>query len=230
MASLEMALIFGLILTLIQYHVGRMRSFYLRHRRALSTFSAGIVLSYLVFHLLPAVYQVQGRLSKVVYLSVLGGVTLVFVLDRHINRHRVKYRIRSEMKEAHAVLLFVYHILIGIAFITFSQSFLGLLLFFIPVSLFAAFSSISMKEIYEIEGESGFARSILAASAFIGMLLAALIPVSRLLYFPLLGFIGGSVLYVALNDVFREPERKGGFFFWGIFSYSAFTILAWTVF
>jgi len=227
---MELALFFGILMALIQYNAGKMRGFYLKHRRTLSTFSAGVVVSYLVLHLLPAIYHVQGRLSKAVYLSILGGITLVFLLDKHINKHRIKYKIRAEMKEEHAVLLFVYHIFIGIAFITFSQSFLDLLLFFIPISLFTAFSSISMKEIHEIERESLFASAILAASTFIGMLLASVIPVSRLLYFPLLGFIGGSVLYIILNDVMREPERKGGWFFWGIFSYSALTILIWIIF
>ncbi len=230
MPSLEIALIFGIILALIQYHANKMSGFYLKHRRTLSTFSAGIVLSYLVLQLLPAIYQVQGRLSKFVYLSMLGGIALVFLLDKHISRHRFKYKIRSEIREEHAVSLFVYHILLGIAFIGFSESFLDLLLFFIPLALFGTFSSFSIKEIYDIEREADSVTATLSGSILIGMILATIIPVSRLLYFPLLGLMAGSILYIILNDVFREPERKNSYFFFGILIYSAIIGLMWWIF
>ncbi len=230
MVPIWLAVFFGVLLSLVHYYAVRMQDFYLRHKKKVSTFSAGVFLAYLVLYLLPAVYQVQGRLSKVVFVSLLAGLAFFFLIDNHISKHKIKYKIRAEIREEHAVSLFVYHILIGIAFINFSSNFLDLLLFFIPLALFGAFSSISMREIYEIEKEGGFLRILLSSSTLIGIFLAAVIPVSRLLYFPLLGFIGGSVFYIIMNDVIRENERKNQWFFWGMLSYAAIIGLVWAVF
>lgn len=230
MASLELALVFGILLAFVHYYSGRMQDFYLRHKRVLSTFSSGVVISYLVLDLLPAIYQVQGRLSKVTFVSLLSGIAIFFLIDSHISRHKMRYKLKSEIREEHTVSLFVYHVLIGIAFIAFSESFLDLLLFFIPLALFSAFNSISLKEVYEIEREPELVRVILSASTLIGALLATIVPVSRLLYFPLLGFIGGSVFYITLNDVIREPERKIRYFFWGMAAYTAIIGFTWWVF
>src|SRR3989344_565345 len=112
----------------------------------------GVVLLFL--HILPSIYQVQGRLSKVAFASILAGLALFFIVDRHIGKHKLRYKIKSEIREEHAVSLFVYHILIGIAFINFTADIVTLTLFFIPIALFTAFSSLSMKEVYEIEREN----------------------------------------------------------------------------
>ena len=227
MASLELAVFFGLLVLLVQLSMDRLQGFYIRNRRALAGFSGGVFISYLVLDVLPAIYQVQGRLSKAVFLTILGSVSLMFLVDRHIGKHRMIYKIKAEMREEHAVVLFVYHILVGIIFITFSQDFLTLLLFFIPVVLFTAFSSLSLREVYEIEKETGFVKVVLSAATLIGIVLATLIPVSRLLYFPLLGFVGGSVFYIVIGDAMRDSEKKSMFFFWGILAYTILIGVSW---
>lgn len=229
MASIEVAAFFGLLIVLIQLAVDRASGFYLRNRRRLAAFSGGIALSYLALAVLPVIYQVQGRLSKVVFLSFLGSITLLFLIDRHIGSHRMIYKIKSEIREEHAVSLFVYNIIVGIAFIAFSTDFIQLLLFFVPVVLFTAFSSLSIREVYEIEKETGVVKLVLSGSTLIGILLATIIPISRLLYFPLLGFVGGTIFYIVLSDVTKE-EKKSAYFFWGILIYTGLIGLAWWLF
>ena len=238
MASLELALFFGLLILLIQLSLDRMQSLHsmsqksnsLWNRRSLSAFSGGVFISYLLLDVLPSVYQVQGRLSKLVFLTFLGSISLLFLLERHIGSHRLVYRIKAEMREEHAVILFVYHILVGIAFIAFSPNFSTLLLFFIPVALFTAFSSMSLREVYEIEKESSFVKFVLSASTLIGIALATAIPVSRLLYYPLLAFVGGSVFYVVMSDVLKNADKKSIYFFWGIVLYTAIIGVFWLAF
>src|SRR3989338_7599523 len=181
MATLEISLLFGILLLLVHLSLEKMQGFYVRNKKPLYAFSGGVFISYLVLHLLPTIYQVEGRLSKLVFLSLLAGIAFLFILDTHISKHRIKFKIRAETREQHVVAFFVYHIMIGIAFITFSQSVLDLFIFFIPVALFTAFSSLSMKEIYEIENESQPLKLLLASSTFIGIILATLLPVSRIL-------------------------------------------------
>lgn len=232
MASLEVSLFFGILLLLIHLSFEKIQGFYIRNKKTLYAFSGGVFISYLILHILPAIYQVQGKLSKAVFLSILAGISLIFVLDRHTARHRIKYKIRAETREEHAVAFFVYHIIIGIAFITFSQNFLDLFLFFIPIGLFTAFSSLSIKEIYDIEGESQILKLLLAGSTFIGIILATILPVSRVLYYPLLGFVGGSILYVILKDVIKEVDRdtKSFYFIVGVALYSGIISLVWWLF
>jgi len=230
MATLEISLLFGILLLLVHLSLEKIQGFYVRNKKPLYAFSGGVFISYLVLHLLPTIYQVEGRLSKLVFLSLLAGIAFLFILDTHISKHRIKFKIRAETREQHVVAFFVYHIMIGIAFITFSQSVLDLFIFFIPVALFTAFSSLSMKEIYEIENESQPLKLLLASSTFIGIILATLLPVSRILYYPLLGFISGSVFYIILNDVMRDVDKKSLYFVWGILAYSAFISFIWILF
>ena len=222
-----MSIIFGVIIFLTHFFSDKLQNFYLNHRKSFSAFSGGIFISYLILYLFPAIYQVQGRLSKLVFLSVLSGVAIFFIIDRHISKHKLKYKVRAEIREEHAVSLFIYHILIGIAFISFSNNFLDLLIFFIPVVLFTAFSTLSMREVYEIERENDVIKAVLSTSTLIGIFLASVIPISRLLYFPLLGFIGGSIFYIIIKEVVGETERKPFYFVWGIILYSAFIGSLW---
>ncbi len=230
MAAFEISLFFGILLLLIHLSLERFQGFYIRNKRALYAFSGGVFISYLGLHILPAIYQVQGRLSKLVFLSFLVGIALFYLLDTHISKHRIRYKIRAETREEHAVGFFVYHIIIGIAFITFSESILDLFLFFIPIALFTAFSSLSMKEIYEIENESQLVKLLLAGSTFIGIILATLLPVSRTFYFPLLGFISGSIFYIILNDVMNTNEKRSPYFIWGMTLYAGIIGLFWILF
>ncbi len=230
MVSFDVALLFGLAILLIHFFSDKMQDIYIRHKKGLVAFSGGVTLSYLFLYIFPAIYQVQGRLSKVVFVSVLIGLGIFFILDRHISRHKMPYKVKAEIREEHAVALFIYHILIGIAFVGFSASFADLLIFFVPIALLTAFSSVSMIEVYEIEKENTSIKAILSTSTLIGMILASIIPISRLLYFPLLGLIGGSLLYLIMNDVIREPERKSFYFFWGMLAYGGIIGVIWWLF
>ncbi len=230
MASIEYALFFGILLFLANFSAHSLRAPFILHKRKIYAFSGGVFLSYLILHILPAIYTVQGRLSKVAFVSILAGLLLVFLIDMHISRHRLKYKIRSEIREEHAVTLFVYHILIGMSFIAFPAGFLDLFLFFIPVAMFTVFSSLSIREVYEIDAETSQTKLLLSASSLVGVFLATIIPVSRVLYFPLLGFISGSILYIIFSDLLREVDKKSGYFFWGVLFYTTVIGLVWVLF
>lgn len=230
MATLEISLFFGILLLLVHIFLDTVPGFYTRNKKRLYAFSGGVFLSYLTLHILPVIYNVEGRLSRIVFFSFLAGIGLLFGLDAHISKQKIIYKIRAETREVHVVAFFVYHIIIGIAFITFSQGLIDLLLFFIPIILFTAFSSLSLKEIYEIDNESQLLKLLLSGSTFIGIMLATILPVSRILYFPLLGFIGGSIFYIILNDLMKDNDRKSFYFIWGILLYSAFIGFVWWLF
>ena len=227
MVSLDLALLFGVVILFVHFFSDKLREIYIKHKKGLVSFSGGILVAYIVLYILPAIYQVQGRLSKVAFASVLVGMGVFFAIDRYISKHKLIYKVKAEIREEHAVALFIYHILIGIAFINFSTSLLDLFIFFVPLVLFTVFSSVSMIEVYDIEKENTAIKAVLSTSTLIGMVLASIIPISRLLYFPLLGLIGGSLLYLVMADAFKDNEKKSFWFLWGIIVYGAIIGLLW---
>ena len=222
----------GFILGIVHYASEWLHLLGHARRMRVVSFTGGVFLSYLVLHLLPQLFTGNAFLDRVSLLSVLAGFSLFHLAEKHIYRHEAKSpeELRRELKEAHAIAFFAYHFILGIALVNVIAR-AGLaagLLFFIPLLLIAAMSSLSLKAVHGQIRQRKAVKLLLSASTLLGMAAASAFPLTPLLYGMLFGFVVGALFFVAIVDSIPR-ERKGEplFFILGAALYSLLIGVTW---
>lgn len=195
------------------------------------SFTGGIFITYLILHLLPQVYQENLFMTRVAVMSLLIGFALFHTLEKYIYQHESGPRLKKDLRRAHSIMFFAYHIIIGIILVTLTRFDLvsGVLLF-IPIFLFTAISSISLKEIHEIITEKRKIRFLLSISTLIGVLIGIYLEINAFMYNILFGFVVGTLLYIiVVESLPKEREGNPFFFIFGIIIYTIIIALTWVV-
>lgn len=194
---------------------------HMKHKENLASFSVGISLTYIFLYLFPE--MLISRIAVMpVFSSVLLGIAVIRLIETHVFRHRSKSMLRKELKEVHSVTFFAYHFLIGVVIFEMLRiNVISGILFFMPILLHTAVSSISMKEVHdEIKSVSAF-KILLALSTLIGISMMYFVSISGTLFSILLGFIVGVMLYIVIRDSMpKETRSKPRYFVAGIVLYS----------
>ena len=198
-------------------------------RSKMISFGAGIAITYLFLQLFPELYDGVRVINKVMYVYVLLGFTAFHILEKHIYQHLDRERLHRELKEAHSLALFIYHFVLGIIVVRlFADHFLEGLLFILPLTFHTIVSGISMEDIHYGIKEKKILRILLSSAPLAGVLFALLLHVSAIIFYMLLGFVVGAMLYVTIRDILPK-ERKGHveYFLSGSFLYALLIILLW---
>ena len=151
------------------------------------------------------------------------------MIEKYLYQHEEKERLIEELKEAHSLVFFVYHFVVGMVLvnITLRNITEGILLF-IPLLFHLSITNVSLREIHHSLIERKFARFFLCLSTILGILFASFIQISAMLYFTLFAFIGGAILYIVVREEIPEEKRgKPGYFILGTFLYTLLIILLW---
>ena len=159
---MSLPLAMGILLTAIHYLSDSIRLLGHGHRMRVASFSAGAYLSYLVLDLLPSLFQDGTSPARLSLVFVLAGFSFFHLLEKALWRHRTKSveDLRRELKEAHSAAFFLYHFILGILLVSIIST-AGLragVLFFIPLLLITAVSSLSLKGIHGLVRHPGHKR------------------------------------------------------------------------
>ncbi len=225
-----LAIIFGAILALIHYFNKFFYKKFTAGRVSLMSFAGGITISYIFLFLLPEVLETVEHLHKLAFVFVLVGFSVLHLIEKHIWNHPAR-KAKTELAEAHAIIFFVYYLLIGIILVKLTRtSILMGTIFFIPITFHTILSKISLKEIHVSISEKTIIKVLLSASTLIGVFLAIYINIAPVVYHIFLGFVVGALFYIAIRDML-PIGRKGDpkYFLAGVILYAIFMFLTWTV-
>lgn len=229
---LQALLLFGVILGVVHYFSERINPENIKRMIGVS-FTAGILITFLFLELFPNLLEVGGAINRISLVFMLVGFTIFHVIEKYIYQHSKSTKtLKKELKEIHTISLFIYYLVIGMVLANISQ-FVGLraaVLFFIPLLLHAALSSISLGELHGIIRGNMTVKFLLSFSTLIGILIAFFFEIVYSLQQVLMGSIIGMLLYVTIVDsIPKEREGRPGFFLLGVILYSAIIALTWSL-
>ncbi len=225
-------LVFGVMIGVIHYSSSRMRLHGPNKMRLLSL-SSGVFITYLFLHMFPELYEIDVMLNKTSLVFVLIGFSIFHILEKYIYRHTKSTNVlKRELKEVHAVSLFIYYFVIGIAIVNLGEYIgtLEMILFIVPVMMHAALSSISFGETHAVTKGAPIIRLMVSSSTLLGILMTYIIGVMRIAHYAIVGSVLGMLLYITIVDsIPKEKEGDPAFFLLGVIVYSIIIGVSWTI-
>lgn len=233
MAAAELvALAFGALLAVTHFVAERMDRWDWEHETRLTSFAAGATGAYAFLQLLPEHFEGVAVLGEAGFFFSLSGFLLIHVTEMFIEGSgRDPEEVAHQFKEMHTVFLFLYYLAIGvvIADLTRASPVSGLL-FFIPVSLHTAISSMALTELHEDVLDLIWVKAGVAGASLLGAVIAVAVAVPPTVFHALLGLITGMFLYVVIHDSLPEPGESAPYaFLAGTGFYSLVIVATWVL-
>jgi len=200
------------------------------HAHTLS-FSAGLFLGIIFLTLLPEAFKGTAFLGQNVYLLMVSGFLLFHLGEKYIYQHiQNKDELLKDLASIHVMGFFFNHFVLGITlFLVFAyKSVFSAFLIFIPLLLHTFSSSLSLNHIDKHFDRKRILSFLLPLSPVLGVLFAGLLNLNLALYYGLLSFVIGSMLYIVIRDMVpKEQEGQPLLFVTGmLISILAATLLA----
>ena len=181
-------------------------------------------ITYVFLHLLPQFSQGIANVSRLLSLSILFGFVVFHIVEKYIYQHSPEDKLLRELAIEDSITSFIYHFVIGIILVSFiNQGVHEGILFFIPVLFYTAVSTlpVDMTKFKSI-------KLLLAVSTLLGILFAQFVytNINPILYFGLLGFIIGTLLFtVTRHSIPKMKEGKPLYFLIGVVIYTILIFL-----
>ncbi|MFT4326575.1 MAG: hypothetical protein ACMXYK_03690 [Candidatus Woesearchaeota archaeon] len=211
-------IILGGVVSIIHYFSENVFFKFKRHFEKISSFSAGIALTYIILHLFPFFSEGANEINEFLFLSVLIGFLFFHLIEKVIYRKAAKDSLQKDLAAEDSAVSFLYHFLVGILMVSFfEKGFQDGILFFIPI-LFYTGTSVMTVDITPNQ----FIKAGLALSTFIGAIFGKYFYVlSQEGLYAFLGFIIGALLFTVTRHSIPGGNKGEPFFFtMGIVFYS----------
>jgi len=202
-------LAYGLIIGILHYLSDFISLRFIKYKEKILSFGAGISITYLFLELLPQIHEATPILRKISYISLLVGFALFHLVEKYVYQHSKREKIIEELRHIHSTGFFLYHFIIGMVLYHLMENNITQgTLFLIPIVFHSAVSSASFKEIHAELKEKWHIKALLSTSTIMGILIAIYLGVSQNVYYSMLGFVVGALLYIIIKDIL--PEQKEG--------------------
>jgi hypothetical protein len=225
-------LAFGLLIGIAHYFSRRLKMEGPNKMKLLSL-SSGVFITYLFLHMFPELYEIDVMLNKTSLVFVLIGFSIFHILEKYIYKHsKSTNTLKRELKEVHAVSLFIYYFVIGIAIVNLGEYIgtLEMILFIVPVLVHAALSSISFGETHAVAKGAPIIRLFVSSSTLLGILMAYSLGILRIAHYAIVGSILGMLLYITIVDsIPKEKEGEPAYFLLGVVIYAIIIGFSWSI-
>ena len=229
---LFLLLFYGLVLGVTHYFSEKVNIKGVNRMRMVS-FTAGILITYLFLHMFPVLFESDIILNRISLVFVLVGFAVFHALEKHIYQHSKSTEVlKKELKETHTISLFAYYMVMGMALVNIGRytGMLNVTLFFVPLLLHAALSSISFSELHSMVRDRPEIKFLLSISTILGMLVAYYTGVFQAIQHMLMGSVIGMLLYITIVDsVPKEREGSPVSFLLGVAIYAVIIGFLWTL-
>lgn len=191
-------------------------------REHISSFAAAVAITYLLLNLLPKAYRDSSGAE--LFIPLMSGFLMIHLLEKIFYR-KFKGRfsiknVKSYHDELHAIVLFIYHFVIGAILIQISEENLVTgLLFLPPLLMFTTIGNWSLHHDYL--KEIPYRKVLLASSTIFGALFAKSAFMSPLLGKLMLNFAAGILLFIIVRESLpHEKEGRPEMFVLGVLIYA----------
>jgi hypothetical protein len=196
---------------------------------------AGAATAYVFMNLYPEFYREAAALNPWIFSSVFFGFVAFHLIDKEIYQKFRRGKVPKEIKEAHGYGLIIYYFVVGVTLAKLLNiSFRNGILFFVPVLIYAALSTLSKHGIHGMHGPYYRVISHLhfmqAIAVVVGSAIALIIPIPEHVLIYSIGLVAGILTYVVVRDLLPKG-RKGYplYFIIGAAIYLALIGLLWHI-
>ena len=219
----------GAVLFLLHFYNNWIFSKWKKHSNKLASFVAGISVSYLFLYLFPELYEGVKFLNKSLFVYVLLGFMLLHIVEKQIRQSRSIEKLRLRLKEEHSIVFFVYYFILGIILVELiNLNILKGLLFFFIILFHSMVSVASLKQIHQKLIAKKIFKIVLSISTLLGILFALFVKFPQSVYYILIGFVAGALLYIVVRDIIpKQSDSKLIYFIFGALLYMVLIMLTW---
>jgi hypothetical protein len=231
MASILLpGVVFALLIGIVHHLGERIDHMGYRHKPKITSFSAGAAVAYLFLQLFPELEEGVSYLGNYTFLYALFGFASIHMAEKWIYQHERTFEdLKKDFKELHSIFLFSYYFAIGVVIqYLLGQSIVRGTLFFIPVFLHTAISSLALHELHEDVLEKFPVKIAISAASLLGVLVSFYFHLEPSTFFMVLGTVTGMFFYVVTRDAI--PSADNGTvqsFFIGLVFYAFIIIVTW---
>lgn len=227
------ALVFAGALTITHFLGEELDDLTLPHQAQITAFATGVTVTYVFLTLLPETQNGIQYLGNMAFFFVLLGFSTFHLTKKFIVTHsKSPMEIRHEFKELHTLFFFLYYIAIGILLqlITTNRTVDGLL-FFIPIFLHTAVSSLSLTELHEDVLNRLSVKLAVSLAPLFGVGIASANIISIPLFYVILGTVTGMFLYTVIHDALpSDGEGAPHAYLLGTVLYAGLIVATWRLF
>lgn len=221
--------VLALVLALVHYFGESINEQIADSKHRIGSFSAGVTVTYIFLVLFPEMTQGTNYYGDFAFIFALAGFTAIRLIENWVITHeRDIDQIRKDYREIHSVFLFLYNFAIGMVFHYLTAiNVLEGVLFFVPVLLHTAVSSISLKELDEDTLDVPVVEAGVSLAFLIGVAVSYLFTPTPEAFHVLLGLVTGTFLYLVIHDGLTEENNAPVSYTAGIVLYTLFIVLTW---
>lgn len=203
------AILLGFSLAGIHVLGERLEEYISGYRERIVSFSTGASVTYIFVQLLPEFHRITLEASEAIFIAPLLGFSAIHLAEKYIAKSDLSSdEMRHEYAEVHSAFLFIYHGAIGYLVASLlAESTVSGLLFFLPIAMHTAVSSLSTSELHREFAENNWIKSLLAIAPLIGVKLHIYGVLSEGLFNPIFGTAIGMFFYVVIRDSIPEGEK-----------------------
>lgn len=184
-------------------------SYLVDYKEQVTSFSAGVSITYIFVQLMPEFHRLARDSGELIFIFPMIGFSSIHLLEKYVAKSGLaRERMREDYGEIHTVFLFMYHGAIGylIASLIAENAVSGLL-FFLPIFLHVAVSSLSITELHESFFRRNSVKLLVSLAPVIGVLIHRFVEVADGYFNPVFGTVIGMFFYVVIRDSMPKADR-----------------------
>jgi len=221
--------VLALVLALVHYFGESINDRIADTKHRIGSFSAGVTVTYIFLVLFPEMTNGTHYYGDFAFIFALIGFTAIRMTENWVVTHeRDIEEIRKDYREIHSVFLFSYNFAIGMVFHYLTAvNVLEGMLFFVPVLLHTAVSSISLKELDEEILDIPVVEFGVSSAFLFGVSVSYLFTPTPDVFHVLLSLVTGTFLYLVIHDGLTAENSAPISYSAGIVLYTLFIVLTW---
>lgn len=199
----------GFILALVHLLGERVEGSISDYRESVLSFSTGASITYIFVQLLPEFHSVTLDSSEFIFVFPLLGFSGIHLAEKYIAKSGISPEdMRRDYAEIHSAFLFFYHGTIGYLVASLlGQSTVSGVLFFLPIIMHTAVSSLSVSELHEDFSDNNWVKTLLALAPLIGVQAHVFGLIDSAIFNTVFGTAIGMFFYVVIRDSIPEDDR-----------------------
>jgi len=217
-------LIYPVLLSVLQYLSEKLHRVLNNHPRLetnLFSFASGVLITFLILHLLPELMIGTEYLSYFLYVFVLIGFTGYLLIHEILYKYVPdRKKLYFELREAYAAVALSFHFIIGLILVELVR-YSGLkagLLIFIPIAIHVSFSSLASHHLsyaknYKRTTADRIMQFLVIIAPIQGALAGLFLSWSNLVIFALYGVVGGVMLFMVIREFIPNPKEAQPIYF-----------------
>jgi hypothetical protein len=205
----SLPLVLAGILALVHFLGEEIEEYIEGYKEELVSFGSGVSITYIFMQLLPEFHGIVSESSILIFIFPLLGFSSIHLLEKYIALSDVSgEKMRKEYSELHTSFIFFYHVVLGYLVSSLVRGDkASVLLFFIPLVLHLAVSSISVSELHEKITRNTSLKILISAAPVIGVAVQMLGYAGENLFNPGFGTVIGVFFYITVRDSIPSGEK-----------------------